>query len=381
MHKARQVSHSEKILILFLIVGFLIVTCLFIVNNQMLSWDFRNNVWAPGYLLLNQRNPFDLSDLFDISGAVWLPPFIGATFYLGLLPERIATNIWAVLNVVAYFSLLALLITPQKPERLWLILGLLGALLFPPFVSTVISGQIGILNMLIWFSSFYFLSKKQAGPAGFLTILSISKPQLLILVGPAMLMMAYRMGKWPLLIRFIAYGALFTILLTIPLWIAYPQWINAYIEALRLMPGYEQPSSLHLLRVYLGNTIGILVWSVFCIGIELTLLRYWKRTKDYRKALIWTLALTPIVAPYTWSWDYVLLMPALIWTLLHLKSPISKTLLCVGYGFVWVATIRIRLLTDGNEIRFWWMSWMILVILGVVWWIDHRIHQKDHAKI
>ena len=47
--------------------------------------------------------------------------------------------------------------------------------------------------------------------------------------------------------------------------------------------------------------------------------------------MVWSLALTCLIPPYIWSWDFVLLLPCLLYLLNKYKSGIRFNLLLVGF--------------------------------------------------
>jgi hypothetical protein len=65
-----------------------------VTNSQIRGWDVRNNLWAPSHLLLNGQSPYDLSSLYELGAAVWLPMAIGAFFPLGALSHEQAAMVW-----------------------------------------------------------------------------------------------------------------------------------------------------------------------------------------------------------------------------------------------------------------------------------------------
>lgn len=372
------ITRRGKLLLVVVGVLLLIGAGLFIVNVQGLStWDFRNNLWGPAHLLVNGQPPYDIGLLFEGSNSIWLPTIVGVAFPLGYLDETTATNLWLVLNIAAHFLLFALIIAmpPGKPAPLWLFLCIFGMFIYPPFVGLLTLGQISIL-MVVWLLLAARFMQGWVWLAALLIMLAAAKPQLLILAGPGLLVYAYRLGGWPAALRFIGYGGLWASLATVPLWLFSPDWVGSFLAALGRNGAWAHPSSLIALQSFLGSTPGLIAFGLLVIGVSSRIIRLWQRTSRPQVAMMWTLAFTVIVTPYVWSWDFVLLVPALVWTLFTVGHIWARLTLVVGYGLMWGLFLHLRLTTDNNDVRFWWVPWVLLATLAAAWWVSERIPMR-----
>jgi hypothetical protein len=90
-----------------------------------------------------------------------------------------------------------------------------------------------------------------------------------------------------------------------------------------------------------------------------------------REAAIWSLALTTLITPYVWSWDFVLLIP-LLTSYLYQKMPRYSTwLLYFGLISCWGVIAYMKLTGQTSDELFWWVPWyligFILLITSLVW--------------
>jgi hypothetical protein len=107
----------RRVVVTFTIILALMLAGWFIYTSRSTGWDFRNNLWAPAYLLIHGKSPYRISVLFDNSNAVWFPQIIGLFFPLGLLSEHQASNLWLIINVLTAICLTTFLLWQFKQIR------------------------------------------------------------------------------------------------------------------------------------------------------------------------------------------------------------------------------------------------------------------------
>jgi len=132
---------AEVVLILLTTCG---LSWFVISGTSVPGWDFRNNLWAPSYLLLHRQSPYRIEVLFDSGNAVWMPTIIGAFFPLGFLPSQQASNLWFVGNALGVVLLAWISSGFRRPPILVFAIALVAAFLFPPLVSHLRLGQLSI---------------------------------------------------------------------------------------------------------------------------------------------------------------------------------------------------------------------------------------------
>lgn len=333
----------------------------FIITQSFTSWDFRNNLWGPTYLLLTGRSPYIISQLFTGSNSVWLPTSIGAYLPLGLLPEAQATNLWAVMNVLLYGVIIWLSTQQKKPALIWLTLAGVGMYIFPSFVSLVQLGQFGVLATFLIMMAARQSKVNRPLLAGLLVALATAKPQLVVLPALGLLMVFWNHGRGSAA-RFVVMTALWCALMTLPLWLFYSDWIPGFRAALDSNPKWHQPSAFVLLPYHLGG-LGAIFYGVLALGIFAVNWRIWQILPPTH-AVAWSLALNLLITPYAWSWDFVLLVPLLVQTLFALKNWLLKMTFIAGYGLCLYLMITLRFSSDNNDWLFWWVPWLLMA--GVV---------------
>jgi hypothetical protein len=343
----------------------LIVGCgILIANWRATSWDFRNNLWGPVHLLVNGQNPYLLDDLFEAGNAIWMPTVIGALFPLGRLSEYTATALWFLASVVCLLGIYRLSTSQVKVSLGLTTLLLVTGFCFMPTISHLVLGQFGLFADALMLLAVHCAMRKRWILAGILVVLATAKPQLILLPGIGLAVYAWSQGGWRTLLRFGLSSAISAAVLTLPLWIAAPDWIEGLQIAFSRNYTWAQPSSLVVLRLTLGSTPGLITWLVLlAVGLGITVW-LWRRP-NHLLAMCWSLFLTLLVSPYAWSWDFVLVLPLWFYLMATKESWLVRGFLLLGYNITWVGTVMIRLGTNSDELQFWWFPWVWLVILVI----------------
>jgi peptidoglycan/LPS O-acetylase OafA/YrhL len=110
---------------------------------------------------------------------------------------------------------------------------------------------------------------------------------------------------------------------------------------------------------------------------------WWQGVRQAEPDLIGLLSVSCLmnllVVPYVWSWDFVLTLPLLllVWTRLRTR----RALLVFGAGFaaVWAATVAVRLTTDGDDVRFWFVPWGVLIVAALSLWAE-KLRQRSARR-
>jgi hypothetical protein len=340
------------------------VVCL-VATSQINSWDFRNNLWAPSYLLLQGESPYDLSGLYELGNPVWLPMAIGAFFPLGVLPLPQASMVWLLATFGVIVGIVWIVADRQRPSLLPLALGLLAIALYPRTIAHLQLGQFSLLAILLYLLGVKLLLRRSIWLAGLPVALALAKPQLGILAVMGLTIMSYRLEKERGAAQFLLAVFGWCMLLLLPLFLLYPGWILELILSLRQNPGWLQPSLLSLLPMWLG-WIGWLIWVLlFGLAVAVNGWLWWRQPGLV--TMCWSLALTPLVSPYIWSWDFVLMLPLFVWGIFHWRRWATRGLLLVTYLVNWALMLWIILGTDGSDHRFWWGSWLLVAVMVAAW--------------
>ncbi len=167
-------------------------------------------------------------------------------------------------------------------------------------------------------------------------------------------------------------------LLSLPLFLAYPTWGKGFIWALNRNHVWLQPTLYSLLPRFWGKWEGLTLWGVLTILLFAINIRTWWIWSP-QKAIYWSLALTPLVTPYLWSWDIVLILPLLLRALFELNTKKAYFLLISGYMLSWWLTLQVLLRTDNSDHYFWWTPWMFVLLILCSYWVDGR-HLESFFK-
>lgn len=336
--------------------------------------DFYNNLWAPVYLLIHGQSPYDTSSLYPSLPALWFPMSVGFFSPLGLLSEGAATKVWFVFNIIELSVVILLSLGRPLKFHLTAIVGFL-IFLFPPLLNHTLLGQFSITAMFCLILAAYFADKERNWVAAFFISLGLTKPQLGFLAFPGLLFFYFQRGDLKAAFRFGLQAFLMIVLMVLPLFTITPQWIPDWLASMRSNSTWLHPSLFSILREAVGAWAYI-PWGIAAlIGLAICY-RLWKELSPF-VAMLWSLALTTILAPYVWSWDFVLLLP--IWVYTFAKVDWKRRLLLLGaYWIGWLGFVCVQLLANGINYLFWWVPLWYLgsALLVTVWRQDRPADQS-----
>lgn len=329
-----------------------------------IGWDLRNNLWGPAFLLTHDGSPYAVNLLFDNSNAVWFPMLIGLLFPLGWLTQNQVAGIWMVGNVASLFIICWLVSGKPRPPLTTFALTAACVLVFPATITHLLQGQFTIIAMLLLWLVARDVNKNNFVFKGFVIAMALTKPQLSLLVLPGLVIAHARISGFKATLRFIGSTCLWIPLLLTPLWLVYPGWTADFIMALqRNQVSWAQPSLYSLLPLWLG-TAGLLIWGMLASGGFVINIWVWLNRRP-ETAVLWSMALTTLVSPYIWSYDFVLLAPLAVHTAFWANTSTAKMIMGIGYAISWGATVWIRLSTDNSDSRFWWVTWLFIAVTCV----------------
>jgi hypothetical protein len=340
----------------------LILSGVFVVRSAAFTcWDFRNNLWGPTYLLTHGQSPYRVDQLFDLGNAVWMPMVVGLFFPLGFLPLQQASNLWFMFNIVWLLVIAWISSGSFRPSLFLFATALLLILLFPPLVNHLWSGQISILITFTFLMIAIWNDRMPVMLLAALMAIGLSKPQLAILVLPGFL--TWQLKKYGVrrAIELVAYLAVCIFMLTIPLFVADKNWFTDFILALQKNPTWAQPSSLYFLRNEMSHP-GVMIWILLAILIFAMNIWLWV-SLPVRDAMYWSLALTLLITPYIWTWDFVLVLPLFISSMFKAKTKLSLGILLAGYLICWSLITSMKIRGQVNDALFWWVPWLLILFI------------------
>ncbi len=197
-----------------------------------ISWDFRNNLWGPAYLLVHQMSPYHIQDLFEISNAIWMPMLIGLLAPIGFLPLQWASNAWLIINLAALSLMVSILARPARKAMIAIPLVIVSLAVFPSSVTHFVLGQVSLVIGLFLVLLIKFRHQLNPVVIGLLLTLSFTKPQLILLFLPAYLIIFFREQGLAKSVRVWIFTVVWVVLLCLPLFILYPGWIPDFLTNL-----------------------------------------------------------------------------------------------------------------------------------------------------
>ncbi len=378
----------KKILLTLIIASIIIAfATLTPVPDTSCSWDFQISFWGPAHLLVHGGHPYTEVTPYDgdFSGR-WLPQLIGAFFMIGWLPCWVAAKFWFVTELAGILFIIWLVGGRKLPSLKAFSLSLLLIALFPPLYVHLQSGQIAIfiavlLLVIIFLPKYDYPQYPFSWWIPLFLALALAKPFLGVLVYPGLLAKMYQHHGKTGAIRLILATAGWIIALMVPLTMIDPQWLDGFIYI--VIKNWGVPWNFPIPYVQLKNTLGtlgIILWAlIFSISLAGVLWLWLK--KNSKTALVWTLALTPIATPYCSSWDFVLMLPLLVWLVLYTKSVLAKLVLIVGYLLISYFQIHMRLVnTEISDGANWWVPISLFTIFCFTFWLDHRHSNRLHIE-
>lgn len=334
------------------------------------GWDFKNNLYLPSYLIVQNINPYDIHSLVDNGTALWFPMVLGLFFPLGYLDLQRASNIWILVNLVSFLSLIFISSNQKKPSLIKLFI--VGSFIFmiPSTIAHINLGQISILICLSLVIIIMFDEILPIWATGLLLSFSLSKPQLVVLFIPAYLFYIFRNQGWKSVLSLIFWTTFGVIIFSLPVFFTKTNWLNSLILNLKSNPIWQHPSIITILSSSLNEYGFLLRYFFLLVGLILAL--FLVSRSGNKVVFLWILALTTVFSPYIWSWDFVLLYPLMIFTMFQKKRVIEEFLLFAGYFFIIGIFILFRLSGVINDINFWWVPWGLMSVTFFVQWLSKK---------
>ncbi|GMQ77909.1 MAG: hypothetical protein BMS9Abin02_0400 [Anaerolineae bacterium] len=345
----------------------------FAANFSYVSWDFRNNLWGPSRLLVQGQSPYRLDLLFERGNPVWLHPAIGAFFPLGWISFPLAANLWLIANAAILIAIIMLVARSKISLLLFAAVSLI-VILFPPTITHIQLGQFTLLAMLLFMVAAIYSQTLPIPAIALMIAITLAKPQLGVLVIPGIILSIYRHRGARAAVALTLLTALSIFVLSIPLFIAEPQWVADFLAAIGKNPAYLQPSSYSLLPHQFGD-FGFLLWLIFGLIVFVINLSLWWRHPPER-AILWSLALTPLVTPYTWSWDFVLVLPLFIDMLIKAHYRRTRLFLVGGYLLFWFSAVALAMSGDIGNDQFWWIPYILWALILLAMGLEERLRLK-----
>jgi hypothetical protein len=236
------------------------------------------------------------------------------------------------------------------------------ALLFPPLFFELSFGQFDLLAVLLMLISARLLSQGRYFLAGLPLALVLGKPQLGLLALPGLAIAAYRGGRWRGLGLLVGAAAGLAALLTLPLWIGYPGWVPDFLGQVLHAPAWYHSSLFTMVELWWGPGWKLLpgIVSLALAGLAL----FWSWKYPLEEVLPWSLALTTVVSPYIWTWNFTLFLPLLARALYRQPRPAVRWAAVAAVALSWGPMLVLRQVVDYGFHWHFWLPWYYLLVIA-----------------
>lgn len=363
-------------------------------NPLYIPVDDFSHYWAAGKLVISGENPYDAilvnqiktqitgSQLqYDTIPIMYTPPWsLPVVMPFGLFGYATGRLFWLMAHVALLLLCANLLwrIYKGNPKMAYVAWGI--TFIFGPTISVLEKGQItpwalaGIVGFL-FFSEYrqnYLL-------AGMMVLFIALKPQLFYLFWPALFLWVIIERKWRLLT-----GVLIAISATLIIPLVFnPLVISQYAQAVLYYPptDWATPTIGGYLRLLFGIDKFWLQFLPTVLGL-IWFFYYWKRHREHwswSKTLPDLLLVSILSAPYAWTYDHVILIPALLAAGVRLvKNPKDRRTLFFGLVFLLISLMDLFLHRLLDE---FWFGWLAPIMLLWFYAVMHYLPPEEDNPI
>jgi hypothetical protein len=327
--------------------------------------------WAAGQLLVHHANPYDPASVLRVEkSAGWhgsgplvmlSPPIVlFLTVPLGFVPAGMGAVFWSLLIVASLMFAIRLIwsLNGRPPSRMHLL-----GYCFAPTLATLFAGQTSAL-VLLGLVLFLYLHKTGPFLAGMSLTLCMMRPHLFLPFGLVLIGFIFARKAYSL-----ALGALLGFACLLAFTAFYPSSWPEYFAIMRAW-GVETkflPNFSSLLRIAIDRNaawiqvvplIVACLWAVWYFG-------------HHRKEWDWSthgsllMLVSVLVAPYSWFYDEIVLLPALFQAI-YLSADRPRSLV----GFAVLTSMAVAQLLAGvtmpSGFYAWtataWLAWYVYAV-------------------
>ena len=298
----------------------LLVAAVMPLRAGLIGWRDFLPYWSASHLMATGGDPYNLEALNQLNAQVaperglvepaWNPPWLVVTLVpLGMLPYEYASRVWLLINLALLagipFVIWGWLAAPsvRRPPPWLVVVGL-------AFGATLVQIAIGQITVVILLGVVFCLAGLRSGHdgwAGAALVLSLSKPHLIYLVLPLILIWAALQRRWWVWLGLAFAAGLGLAVATL----LAPNWLSGYLYALGGNDFFMK----------LSATIGGFAkaaWGIDTLrylGFMTLFLLPWLLRLSNRRGLLTSvnaaLLISVPLAPYGWSFDQIMLLPAI----------------------------------------------------------------------
>lgn len=288
-------------------------------REQRVATNDWSEIWAGPRTLVLGRDPYEpttwVEDAQRVQGQKPITPVYGypghvllALLPFGLMPLEVSAFVWGTMGIAFAVLGVRALLRAYAPE-LPVVHTLAGLTLFAsqPGIATLHNGQWGFLLLAVVSVIVLGLRgghERRAGAA--LSLAALAKPQLFFVSVPALLRVAAARGYartigWSAAVAFVILAISVAIL---PRWPG--EWAQVLIGRLPVRP---QATALPTALADLFGLPGLILGAVLIVALAVAVVAFDPHSDA---AIAVALAASAVVAPYTWSYDQLLLIAPLV---------------------------------------------------------------------
>ena len=351
--------------------------------------------WTGGKLNLQGENPFDPKNIEQLqidaggqaSGTYTIsimlnPPWtLALVMPFGLLNYQISRLAWLIVSVllVLLSSQFLWRIYSGNPSQRWL--AILVVFIFAPTISVLEVGQITAFVLLgITGFLFFTVSKRNDWLAGVFLALASIKPQVAFIFWIALLFWIIQQHRWIIILS----TSVTLLSLTLIGLMFNPHIVQQYLVTLQTyqMLDWASPTIGSYLRFFWFGTDKI--WLQFLpplLGIFWFIYHWFRHYKSWNWAneLPLLLLVSQISTWYTWTYDLVVLVPAIIQATILISSDRKRwSALILAVLFLSINLLDLLLHMKLSDFWFIWIAPTILLWYLLVRW-QFAIHKEKKS--
>jgi Glycosyltransferase family 87 len=319
--------------------------------------------WISGRLMKEHANPYSRPAILQLEEKMGSdlhvpivmrnPPWsLFLVAPLGFMSMPIAAFVWLLAMIVALVVSIRLLSAGSKPPPVIVYL-------FAPVLYTAMSGQTPLF-FLLGIAVFYHFYERRPWLAGAALVLAAIKPHLFVLFWPVLLIDCIRNRRYRILA-----GAVVGLVAATAVAIAFDHHVVAdYLTSMRdeHMELHYMPNIPCSLRMLVPGRPEWLQVLPAVLGVFWAIWFYWRK----RAAWDWTdqgallLCISVLVSPYSWPFDQVLFLPAILKVL---SKPVAKSTVAVLVALSGIAAVMILKFSITSPVYVWtgpaWLGWYL----------------------
>jgi len=325
--------------------------------------------WAAARLLLEGKNPYSHELLLSLQSSIgwsdqkplmmWNPPWaLSFVLPFGFLSFEVGKSLWLLVNLLIVFLCIDLSWRLYEGPKRYLWLSWVVGLGFFPTLFVLRVGQITPFILLGVMGFVFFMRKQKYALASCSTVLISLKPHLLYLFWVALLFWIIDRKQWKTLIMV---GVAIILATVVPLSYNPAILVQFFRSSSEAPPLYwVTPTIGGFLRVVFGAGHVWLQFLPMTLGL-LFFFVYWKQHRSdwvWEKQVPFLLILSVSTAAYGWSYDLVVLIPALIQaTIIVIQRARPKIAGFAVLSFLMINAMAYWInLHEFNEIYYVWMA-------------------------